>query len=113
MHQKNSGRKTTLKGKIKPPQLNGKKVGILSTRTPHRPNSIGLSVAKIARVNILKRKVDLLHRDAVGVIDAAADVDHGVKVNTVSVRWLRHGAVGTVRVVAAVRPVRTSKDAAS
>ena len=65
MHQKNSGRKTTLKGKIKPPQLNGKKVGILSTRTPHRPNSIGLSVAKIARVNILKRKVDLLGIDLI------------------------------------------------
>ncbi len=31
-------------------RLGGKKVGLFSTRTPHRPNSIGLTVVKIERV---------------------------------------------------------------
>lgn len=33
--------------KIAPPALGGKKVGLFSTRTPHRPNPIGLSLCKI------------------------------------------------------------------
>ena len=61
MHQKTSlGKpKTTIKGKVKPPQLNGKKVGLYSTRTPHRPNNIGLSVAKIINVNEDKKEITL------------------------------------------------------
>ncbi|CEG40534.1 RxLR-like protein [Plasmopara halstedii] len=43
--------KTTFPAKIAPPRLGGKKVGIFSTRTPHRPNSIGLSVVKIEAIN--------------------------------------------------------------
>lgn len=38
------------KGKIKPPRLNGLKWGALATRTPHRPNPIGLSLCKIVKV---------------------------------------------------------------
>lgn len=33
--------------KIAPPALGGKKVGLFSTRTPHRPNPIGLTLCKI------------------------------------------------------------------
>ncbi|KAG3006988.1 hypothetical protein JG687_00015020 [Phytophthora cactorum] len=42
--------KTTFPAKIAPPRLGGKKVGLFSTRTPHRPNSIGLSVVKIEAI---------------------------------------------------------------
>lgn len=36
---------------VRPPRLGGeKKVGVLATRSPHRPNSIGLSVVRIDRV---------------------------------------------------------------
>ena len=37
---------------IKPPRLGGKKVGCLSTRSPHRPNPIGLSVFEILEVGV-------------------------------------------------------------
>ncbi|KAK9842867.1 hypothetical protein WJX74_003643 [Apatococcus lobatus] len=40
-----------IKGKVRVPRLNGGRVGVLSTRTPHRPCPIGLSVARIERVN--------------------------------------------------------------
>lgn len=39
------------KAKVRPPRLNGCKVGVLATRSPHRPNPIGLSLAKIERVD--------------------------------------------------------------
>ena len=37
--------------KIVPPRK-GKKVGVLSTRSPHRPNPIGLSVCKVEGIDL-------------------------------------------------------------
>lgn len=37
--------------KIAPPRLQGKRVGCLSTRSPHRPNPLGLSVCRVLRVD--------------------------------------------------------------
>lgn len=37
------------RGKIHPPRLRGGKVGILASRSPHRPNNIGLTLAKIEK----------------------------------------------------------------
>jgi len=42
--------RSIIKSKITPPRLL-ERVGIFSTRTPHRPNPIGLSLAKIDRVS--------------------------------------------------------------
>ncbi|TDH73578.1 hypothetical protein CCR75_003779 [Bremia lactucae] len=55
--------KTTFSAKIAPPRLNGKKVGLFSTRTPHRPNSIGLSVVKIE--SIQDRYIEISGHDLV------------------------------------------------
>lgn len=38
-------------GKIHPPRLNGDKVGLFATRSPHRPNNIGLSLVKLEKVD--------------------------------------------------------------
>eukprot|EP00965_Chrysotila_dentata_P154727 5112539-Pleurochrysis_carterae.AAC.1 len=32
---------------VRPPRLDGIKTGLYSTRTPHRPNAIGLSLAQL------------------------------------------------------------------
>ncbi len=37
--------------KISPPALGGQKVGLFSTRTPHRPNPIGLTLCKIDSIS--------------------------------------------------------------
>ncbi|MBX3020642.1 MAG: tRNA (N6-threonylcarbamoyladenosine(37)-N6)-methyltransferase TrmO [Bdellovibrionales bacterium] len=37
------------RGKIHPPRLKGGKVGILASRSPHRPNNIGLTLARVER----------------------------------------------------------------
>ena len=42
--------------KIAPPSLGGKKVGVFSTRTPHRPNPIGFSLCKLDKVVVSSSK---------------------------------------------------------
>ena len=49
---------------IAPPRLKGKKVGCLSTRSPHRPNNVGLSVCELLSVGedyIDIRSIDFVH----------------------------------------------------
>ena len=65
----NGGFATNKKTKIRPPRTSGhgnQKVGILATRSPHRPNPMGLSLVKVDRVEKkLKRLylngIDLVH----------------------------------------------------
>jgi len=39
-----------VRAKIRVPRLNGRRLGVFATRAPHRPCPIGLSVAKIVRI---------------------------------------------------------------
>lgn len=39
-----------LKPKVSPPRLDGKKVGVFATRSPHRPNPIGMSLVKLDKI---------------------------------------------------------------
>lgn len=59
----NTSISTKLPSKIKPPRLHGSKVGCLSTRSPHRPNNIGLSVCEI--VNVGNDYIDIIGVDMV------------------------------------------------
>lgn len=38
---------TRKRGKVHPPRLKGAKIGIMASRSPHRPNPIGLTLARI------------------------------------------------------------------
>ncbi len=40
----------TVKTKVHPPRLEGKAVGVFATRSPHRPNPIGLSLVRIEKI---------------------------------------------------------------
>ena len=40
------------KAKVQMPRLNGKRIGVFATRTPHRFNNIGLSIARILHVSV-------------------------------------------------------------
>ena len=51
-------------GQVHPPRLDGAKVGLFSTRTPHRPNAIGLSLVKLSHV-----AGDTLHLTGVDLVD--------------------------------------------
>lgn len=38
------------KAKVKPPRLDGQRVGVYATRSPHRPNALGLTLAKLDKI---------------------------------------------------------------
>ncbi|EFA74717.1 hypothetical protein PPL_11748 [Heterostelium album PN500] len=61
---------SNVKAKVKPPKLDGVKVGLFSTRTPHRPNAIGLSTAKIDKI-----VGNELHLSCIDLIDGTPILD--------------------------------------
>lgn len=46
----NADKKQQVRAKVHPPALGGAKIGLFATRTPHRPNAIGLTVARLLAV---------------------------------------------------------------
>ncbi|XP_038071409.1 tRNA (adenine(37)-N6)-methyltransferase-like isoform X2 [Patiria miniata] len=66
---KNGDRKFT-KAKVKPPRLDGAKVGVFASRSPHRPNPIGLTLAKLDRI-----QGSTLHLSGVDIIDGTPVLD--------------------------------------
>lgn len=62
----------TYTAKIAPPRLFGKRVGVFSTRSPHRPNPIGLSVVAIDSVD---EKEGVIHVSGVDLTDGTPILD--------------------------------------
>lgn len=76
--------------KVLPPRSSGKRRGVLATRSPHRPNPIGLSVVRLDRVDGLVlhiRDVDML--DGTPVLDVKPYVPYTDSVPHARVDWLR------------------------
>ena len=46
----NQNEKSSKRGKICPPRLAGKKTGVFASRSPHRPNPLGLSLVRLLEV---------------------------------------------------------------
>ena len=65
------GRKS-FRAKVKPPRAGGKKVGVFATRTPHRPNPLGLTLGKIEHVDAKKRTV---YVSGVDLVDGSPVLD--------------------------------------
>jgi len=59
-----------LKAKVRPPRLGGARVGLFSTRTPHRPNPIGLTIAKVEKL-----EHGMLHISGVDLVDGTPVLD--------------------------------------
>lgn len=82
------------KPSIRPPRLGGaKKVGSLASRSPHRPNPIGLSAVEIIRIDakaepgaqIWIRGLDLL--DGTPVLDVKPYIDYTDRVDNTKSGW--------------------------
>eukprot|EP01116_Phalansterium_solitarium_P024210 TRINITY_DN8804_c0_g1_i1.p1 TRINITY_DN8804_c0_g1~~TRINITY_DN8804_c0_g1_i1.p1 ORF type:complete len:421 (+),score=123.49 TRINITY_DN8804_c0_g1_i1:14-1276(+) len=69
-HDNNRTTNSVYRPKVKPPRLNGMKVGVFSTRSPHRYNDIGLSLVRLERVD-----GDTLHLSGVDMIDGTPILD--------------------------------------
>jgi tRNA (adenine37-N6)-methyltransferase len=63
------------KGTVRPPSLGGRrKVGIFASRSPHRPNHLGLSAVRLERV-ALQRRSCVLHLSGVDILAGSPVVD--------------------------------------
>ena len=61
---------------VRPPRLGGaKKVGVLGSRSPHRPNPIGLSAVKLDRVDLDARGGPEVHVSGVDLLDQTPVLD--------------------------------------
>jgi len=61
---------------IRPPRLGGnRKVGVLASRSPHRPNPIGLSVVKVERIDADARGGAEIHVSGVDLLDGTPILD--------------------------------------
>lgn len=61
---------TRFHAKIHPPRLEGEKIGVFATRSPHRPNPIGLSLVQIEKVEkegVWVRGIDII--DGTPILD--------------------------------------------
>ncbi len=64
------------KPSIRPPRLGGaRKVGVLASRSPHRPNPIGLSAVEIERVEIDAAGGPRIHVKGVDLLDGTPVLD--------------------------------------
>jgi len=70
-----NGRARQVKAKIHPPGLSGKKVGLFATRTPHRPNPIGLSLCRLLRVEGAGDGRDTLVLGGADIVDGTPILD--------------------------------------
>jgi len=60
------------KGKVSVPRLDGGRVGVLATRTPHRPVPVGLSVGAVVSVDAARGKLVL---DGIELVDGTPVLD--------------------------------------
>ena len=75
--------------KVRPPRLQGKKMGVFASRSPHRPNPIGLSVVKLDK--ILGHKIYLSGVDVITgtpVLDIKPYIPTWDRVNEANDGWL-------------------------
>lgn len=64
------------KPSIRPPRLGGsRKVGVLASRSPHRPNPIGLSAVKLGRIDLDALGGIEIHVSGVDVLDGTPVLD--------------------------------------
>jgi tRNA-Thr(GGU) m(6)t(6)A37 methyltransferase TsaA len=73
--------------KVKPPRLGGKSIGVFATRTPHRPVPIGLSVARLDRIDFATATLYL----------SGADLVHGTPVLDIKPYISRYDSVPDAR----------------
>ncbi len=61
-HKKGPSR---INGKIRPPRLKGEKKGVLATRSPHRPNPVGLTLVRLLSIDFEKNELLISATDLV------------------------------------------------
>ena len=79
----------TIKTKIHPPRMMGEKIGVFASRSPHRPNPIGLSVVKLIEIQgreLLVSGVDFI--EGTPLLDLKPYIPVFDSVSTATQGWL-------------------------
>jgi tRNA-Thr(GGU) m(6)t(6)A37 methyltransferase TsaA len=75
-HEQGLGAERAWKPSIRPPRLGGaRKVGVLASRSPHRPNPIGLSAVRLERIDLDALGGIEIHVSGVDVLDGTPVLD--------------------------------------
>ncbi|HEX4046180.1 MAG TPA: tRNA (N6-threonylcarbamoyladenosine(37)-N6)-methyltransferase TrmO, partial [Elusimicrobiota bacterium] len=61
---------TRFSSKVHPPRLKGETIGLFASRSPHRPSPIGLSVARLVKI-----EGDTLHLSGIDLVDGTPILD--------------------------------------
>jgi tRNA-Thr(GGU) m(6)t(6)A37 methyltransferase TsaA len=62
--------------RIRPPRMDGpRKVGVFASRSPHRPNPIGMSVVKLEKINLEAEGGIEIHFSGVDILDGTPVLD--------------------------------------
>lgn len=69
--------RATFQAKINPPMLKGIKLGVLATRSPHRPNPIGVTLAQVRSID---KKNRTLYLNACDLVEGTPVLDVKVRV---------------------------------
>ncbi|CAM9848607.1 unnamed protein product [Discosporangium mesarthrocarpum] len=86
----------TYLAKVSPPRLNGQKVGVLGTRSPHRPNPVGLSMVKLEGVDMKNATLSISGLDLVDgtpLIDVKPVVPYDIPSALVVPEWVHEDVV--------------------
>ena len=75
-HQSANQSPGAVKATVRPPRLGGnEKVGVFASRSPFRPNPIGLSLVKLERIEIISGKGSVLHVSGVDLVSGTPLLD--------------------------------------
>lgn len=86
--------------KVRPPRLKGAAVGLFASRSPHRPSALGLSLARLAKVDgdtLHLAGVDLV--DGTPILDVKPYIPEWDSVPHASAGWVKDAPFPTLRVV--------------
>jgi tRNA-Thr(GGU) m(6)t(6)A37 methyltransferase TsaA len=85
--------------KVHPPRMGGKQIGVFATRSPHRPNPIGLSLVKLEKIegdSIYLSGVDLV--DGTPVIDIKPYIPEVESIPTAKAGWVQEAPKNQIRI---------------
>lgn len=85
--------------RVHPPRLNGETMGVFATRSPHRPNGLGLSLVKLKEIEnpVLRVEgVDLI--DGTPIFDIKPYLVESENIADAKVGWLSQAATSSVAV---------------
>jgi len=86
--------------KVHPPRLGGKQMGVFATRSPHRPNNIGLSLVKIEKIerdSVYLSGIDLV--DGTPVLDIKPYLPEVEAISDAKSGWAKEASQAKIQVL--------------